>query len=326
MQSPGDVLTAADTPDCRFWLQNGDGPGCMKLPSAQVNEHLRRQMEMDILRELSPSMRRLIAPERWQRLRSAVRETRKPPPWGLDPRAENELDLDVPAELLAAVAVILAGHHDPVVAGEVADKLGIEEHDLSPARRLLVAILEPQGDIENIDPDTVLSLASWQHRAVCDMSRAYSFPHYQYKDAPEDEAGAALDRLRWLATTTLHAAEGAVICLREQDMRWSSAKVLRWCARVASLLLAVEASRLAADRDLLKVISRRLSGTPYEVPENPAALFDQVGELATIAASVYVGFALVDIRSRPGLSNLGGAVLLAREPVYGTLHGEEATP
>lgn len=323
IRSADGPLVAADAPDCRFWVQDGDRAGCLDLPSAQVTGHLRRQTEMDILRELSPNMRRHIDPEKWQRLRAVVREAGKPPPWGLDRRTENELDLDVPAEPLAALAVVLAGHHAPATAGEVAADLGIEEHDLSPARRVLAAILDRQGDVENIDPDTILGLASWQHRAVIDLPRVYSYiPNYNR--AAQNNAKAAVDRLRWLAATTLHAAEGAVACAREQDICWSSVKVLRWCARVAALLLAVEASRLAADPDSLSVFTHRPPKTSYGVPAEPAALSDQVAELATIGASVYVGLALVDIRSRPGLSSLGGAVLLAREPMYGTLPGGEA--
>jgi hypothetical protein len=326
IRSASGLVAAAGTPDCRFWVQDRNRAGCLGLPSAQVTGHLRRQMEMDILRELSPSMSRLIAQEKWQRLRSAVRVAGKAPSWGLDPRLEKELDLDVPAEPLAALAVVLAEHHAPVAAGEVAAELGIKERDLSPARRVLAAILERQDEVENIDPDTVLSLSSGQHRAVIDLPRAYSPRDRPDKDAQE-EARTAVGRLRWLASTSLHAADGAIACPREQDMPWSSVKVLRWCARVAALLLAIEASRLAADPDVLPVtINHRLSAGGHGSPAKPAALSDELRELATIGTWVYVGLALVDIRSRPGLSNLGGAVLLAREPAYRTLPGGEGLP
>jgi hypothetical protein len=320
----GGLAEAVAAPECRFWVQEGDSARCLDLPSAQVSDHLRRQMEMDILRDLSPSMRGLISPEIWQRLRSAVRETGKTPLWGLDQHAEKELDLDVPAEALAGLGVTLAGNHDPAVAGEVAARLELNEHRLSAVRHVLAAILEPQHDAENIDPDTVLDAAARQNQAVVSLSRAYSyFPRYLDRDTGDH---AAIRRLGWLASTTLHAAEGAVKCPREQDMLWSSVKVLRWCARVAALLFAIEAARLAADTDALSAISHRLDRTPYEGLAEPVALSNYADELSIIGASIYTGLALVDVRSYPGLSRLGGAVLPAREPVYDTFHGAEVVP
>jgi NACHT domain len=324
IRSAGGLPEAVDAPDCRFWVQDGDSARCLELPSAQVSDHLRRQMEMDILRDLSPSMRRLISPEIWQRLRSAVRQTSERPLWGLDQYTEKELDLDVPAEALAGLGVILAGHHDPGIADEVAARLELKEHHLSAVRHVLAAILESQHDAENIDPDTVLNVAAWQNQAVVSLSRAYSYiPRYLDRDTGDH---AAIRRLRWLASTTLHAAEGAVKCPREQDMPWSSVKVLRWCARVAALLFAIEAARLAADTDALSAISHRLDMTPYEVLAEPAALASYADELSIVGASIYTGLALVDVRSYSGLSRLGGAVRLVREPVYDTFHGEEVVP
>ncbi len=320
----GDGRLAITLPKDPFWVRSGDGFACGNLSPTRMAEALRLQMQMDILRELSPHMRPHIPPSRWEELRRTVRPAGGiPPPWGLDPKAEAELGMDVPPEPFAALGVVLAEPHGPEAASAAAAELGLDERALSGAQALIERILKTPGGPENMDPDAALSHASWLQQAVAELCRAYAyFPRY---GNAADEFQTGLDRLQWLAGATWSAADTAFRCPRSHGVNWPAVKALRWCARVTTLTLAAEIGAFA-DPEAFSALGRRINGAWTSIPSEPEGLKGFFEDLTAAAISVYICLALTDIRSRKGLGWMGASAVLAREPAYPVSAGRRNEP
>ena len=246
-----------------------------------------------------------------------------PPPWGLDPRVETELGLDVPSEPFAALGVALAEAQDPEAASEVAGQLGLDEHDLSATRLIVQLVLDTAASEDNMDPDAALANAYWLQQAVVDLYRSCQDSYWRGMPA---ELDFRLTRLRWLTAATWSAAEAAFCRQRHRDPTWQAIKALRWCARVTSLTLAVEVRRLFSDQDTLLVTERLISGTGKATPSDLAAIGGFFEHLVTTAISIYICLALVDIRTYRGFSNLGVSAVLVREPAYPSSFARKGNP
>jgi NACHT domain len=311
-------------PEDPFWIRAADGPTCRSIPSERIAESLRTQMQMDIIRDLSFPMRQCIPSAPWQRLRRPVRPAAGvPPPWGLDPKVETELGLDVPWEPFAALGVVLAEPQDPEAASEVASQLGLDEHDLSATRLIVQRVLNTPADDYNMDADAGLSGAYWLQQAAIELYQAGEGSYW--RRMPE-ELDFRVTRLRWLAAATWSAAEAALYRQRHRNPSWPAVKAFRWCARVTSLTLAVEVQRLFAGPDTLSVTERLITGTGNANPSDLTAMDGFFEELIAAAVSIYVCLALVDIRSYSDSSSLGVSAVLAREPAYPPAFARKGNP
>jgi hypothetical protein len=268
-----------------IWCTTGGRPAVHACREPSTGRLLRAQLERDVFQELSARMAERVDAELWSGLTTAVGA----PAWRVDPRVRRRLDVDLPEQPLAAIAIELARPY----LGEEADAARADRLLGSAAEQICRMIVGFPPDIALLDAGTETAVEIAELAGKLRSSRE----------------GTRITRIRRLTLVALAATRTGLDRERRLEGRggdgialdWPAVVGLRWCARLTALVLAVEAAALATALD--EAHAGQASS------ETDASL----EELAGLCGRLYTALALVEARHDPGPADAGAAVLLIRE-------------
>ncbi|MEV4582824.1 NACHT domain-containing protein [Nonomuraea jabiensis] len=267
-----------------IWCMTDGRPAVHISREPSTGQLLRAQLERDVFQELSERMAERVD-KLWSGLTAAVGA----PVWRVDPRVRRRLDVDLPEQPLAAIAIELAR---PYLE---------EKTDAAPADRLLGSAAERICRmIVGFPPDiALLDVGTETADRIAELAGKLR----------SSREGIRMTRIRRLALVVLAATHTGLDRERRLEGRgggsvaldWPAVVGLRWCARLTALVLAVEAAALAA------ALSEAHAG------QASSGVDASLEDLAGLCCRLYAALALVEARHDPGPADAGAAVLLIRE-------------
>ncbi|MCA2230340.1 NACHT domain-containing protein [Nonomuraea aurantiaca] len=264
-----------------IWYMTDGRPAVHVSREPSTERLLRAQLERDVFQELSQCVAQRVDAELWSDSTTAVGV----PVWRVDPRVRQRLNVDLPEQPLAAIAIELARPY----LEERADAARVDRLLGSAAGRIcgLVVGFPPNIALRDVGTETAVKIA--------ELSR----------ELRSSREGPRMTRLRRLALVVLAATQAGLDRERRLEGRgggsvaldWPAVVGLRWCARLTALVLAVEAAALSE----------------AEAGQASSGVDTSLEDLAGLCGWLYATLALLEARHNPGPADAGAAVLLIRE-------------